>query len=397
MTEEEKKALADSMSQMLKDSKGEITEEVKSALVEMAKGNEAKLKELEEIAIKQGNSIKELKEKGMTPAQKINLKQAVRNELTSKFAGKTIDEIKSMVHGGLKIEIKAASTFLEATHTTGQVQTFEVDPMWDAAPRKRLFLRDVVGSVSTSNETTIVREKYNEDGDAAWVAEGSIKSLVDFDLRTQTYHAKEISASTEVGENSLADITGLMAEIENEIIYQIEEKEQYGELFGTGGSNDPVGLTVIASAFVLTSMKEVEDPNRIDALIAANTQLKSLNFTGDFVALNPIDADLMKLAKDESGAYLLPTDRQALAGYSVIESNDIPVGYFLLGDSTKTNIKDYQSLQIAVGYSGTGFENGIVTIRGTKRILAYTKTQNQPAFIYDSFENVMAAIMIVNN
>ncbi len=142
-------------------------------------------------------------------------------------------------------------------------------------------------------------------------------------------------------------------------------------------------------------MDDVIDPNRIDALIAANTQLKSLNFAGNFVVLNPIDADLMKLAKDDSGAYLLPTDRQALAGYTVVESNDIPVGYFLLGDSTKTTIKDYQSLQIAMNYSGTGFADGVVTIRGTKRVLAYTKTQNQPAFIYDSFANVIAAITAV--
>jgi len=30
-------------------------------------------------------------------------------------------------------------------------------------------------------------------------------------------------------------------------------------------------------------------------------------------------------------------------------------------------------LQIVVGYLGIGFENGIVIICGTKRILAYTK------------------------
>ena len=389
MTPEE---LAIQIKAMVTESRGEITTEIEAKLKTLSEGNAEKLKELEETAKKQGEAITEMLKKQAAPAKVIGLKEAIRTELKSKFTGKSLEEAKEMVHKGLEIEIKAAGTFLTSTHTTGQVQSFEVDPMLDAAPQKKLFLRDVVGATSTSSETIIVREKYNEDGDAAWVAEGSIKSLVDFDMRTQTYHAKMVSATAEVGENSLNDIADLMAEIEKEIIYQIEEKEQYGELFGTGNANDPVGLTAIASAFVLTSMADVVEPNRTDALIACDTQLKTMNFAGNFVAINPVDAGLMKLQKDEMGGYILDPARPELAGYKVIESNDIPVGYFLLGDGTRTSIKDYQALTLKLGYSGTGFENGIITIRGDKRIHAYTKTQNQPAFIYDSFVNVIGAI-----
>lgn len=383
---------AEKMAAKIDESKGLITAEVKAMIEDHAKGNAEKMAELEETAKKQGEAITEMLKKQAAPAKVIGLKEAIRTELTAKFAGKTLEEVKGMMGKGVEINIKAAGTFLTSTHTTGQVQSFEVDPMLDAAPQKKLFLRDVVGATSTSSETIIVREKYNEDGDAAWVAEGSIKSLVDFDMRTQTYHAKMIDATTEVGENSLNDIADLMSEIEKEIIYKIELKEQHGELFGTGAANDPVGLTVIASAFVLTSMADVVEPNRTDALIACDTQLKTMNFAGNFVAINPVDAGLMKLQKDEMGGYILDPARPELAGYKVIESNDIPVGYFLLGDGTKTNIKDYEALNIKFNYSGTGFADGIVTIRGTKRIHAYTKTQNQPAFIYDSFVNVIGAI-----
>ena len=377
---------------MLTESRGEVTAEIEAKMKEMADGNAEKMAELEATDKKQGEAISEMLKKQAQPTGKIGLKEAIQTQLKEKFAGKKIEEVKEMVAKGLQIEIKAASTFLTSTHTTGQVQTFEVDPMIDTAPKNRLFLRDVVGATSTASETIIVREKYNEDGDAAWVAEGSIKSLVDFDMRTQTYHAKQVSATAEVGENSLNDIADLMAEIEKEIISEIEAKEQYGELFGTGGSNDPVGITTTASAFVLTTMDEVENPNRTDALIACDTQLKSMNFAGNFVALNPVDAGLMKLQKDKMGGYILDPARPELAGYRVIESNDIPVGYFLLGDGTKTNIKDYESLVLKFGYSGTGFADGIITIRGHKRLHAYTKTQNQPAFIYDSFVNVIGAI-----
>jgi HK97 family phage major capsid protein len=394
MTKTPEEIMAEKLKGLVTESEGKMTATLEAKLKELSDGNEAKFAEMLEAAKAQGEELRKLKE-NKQPAARVGLKEAIKNELKSKFEGKTIDEVKAMIGAGVKIEIKAASTFLTSTHTTGQVQTFEVDPMLDAAPKKKLFLRDIIGVTSTGSETMIVREKYNEDGDATWVAEGSIKSLVDFDMRTQTYHAKQVSATTEVGENSLADINDLMAEIENEIIYEINEKEQHGELFGTGGANDPVGLTVCASAFVITSMNDVVDPNRMDALVAADTQLKTLNFAGNFVAINPIDAALMKLSKDDSGAYLLPTDRQELVGYRVIESNDIPVGSFLLGDSTKTNIKDYQSIQITFGYSGTGFADGVVTIRGSKRVHAYTKTQNHNAFVYDTFANVIAAITAV--
>jgi hypothetical protein len=388
--------MADKVKAMIVEAEGKITESVKLQLKEMADGNAVKLEELEAAALKQGEEMLKLKEVGK-PVGKIGLKDAIKNELKAKFEGKSLDEVKSMVTAGLKIDIKAASTFLQSTHTTGQVQTFEVDPMIDAAPKRKQFLRDIVGVTTTGSETIIVREKYNEDGTALWVAEGSIKSLVDFDMRTQTYHAKQVSATSEVGENSLTDINDLMAEIENEIISEINEKEQYGELFGTGGANDPVGLTEVAASFVLTEMNFVEDPNRMDALIAADTQLKTLEFAGNFVALNPIDAALMKLEKDDSGAYMLPANRPELGAYRVVETNDIPVGYFLLGDSTKTSIKDYQPLQITFGYSGTGFADGVVTIRGSKRVHAYTKTQNHNAFIYDSFATVIGAIRLVEN
>lgn len=390
--------MAEKIKGMVTEAKGEITESVKAALTDMAEGNKTKLAELEEIAIKQGNAIKELKEKGMTEPAEKSIREQLREGLKAAFAGKSLEQCKAAVKAGsVSLELKAAGTYLISTNVTGDVVRRVMDPIWDAAPLAPVFLNELAPEVSISAPRETVVELYNRDGDAAFTGEGVTAPLVDFDNKTTDYDAKTVDAMVRVSEKSLNDIDLLEDAIMNELMTKIAIKQQQ-KVFAGAGTDEPNGVNTVASAFVTTGI-ETTDPNIEDAIIAAAAQVETMFHMPNFVVMNTIDSVNMKLEKDESGRPIIPRDRPGIGGmrvFTTADANVMPVGYILVGDSTKIRHRLYRPLEITMGYDLTGdFGKGIVSIKGLKEIIAYVPAQQQTAFVYDSIANITAAITAV--
>lgn len=350
---------------------------------------ENQLKEVKDAAVKQGEEMNKIK--NAAPAGNLpSMKEGIRQVLAKTVEGKSEAQIRDMIKSGdLTITIRKTAGVMEvSTNVTGNdVGRVRVNPVWDIAPRRMPFVRDIIGFSSTNSPTERVVEMLNEDGDAAWTAEGALKPLVDFDLKTTDYTSKEVSAATQVSEKMLFDIDRLMGEIEKKIISLVDLKEENGILFGTGTGNDPVGVTEVASAYVLDGISVVE-PNNYDAIVAAYTQLISLEHNPNACYVNPIDWANMKLRKDANNQYVVNLPGQVIDGLPIIPKNQIPVGYFLIGDFTKATGLDYKALEIVPGYEGDNFRKAIVTLRGIKEIIFYVPTNQHNAFVYDQFSVV---------
>ncbi len=327
------------------------------------------------------------------------LKEGIRQVLTKKLEGKTESDVERMVKSGeLNITIhKVAGTMEITTNVTGNdVARVRVNPEWDIAPRRMPFVRDRIGFTGTNSPTDRVVEMNNEDGDAAWTAEGTLKPLVDFNLKTTDYTSKEVSARADVTEKMLTDIDRLMGEIEKKIMSVIDLKEEDGILFGTGLANDPVGITNVASAYVIDGVSVVK-PNNYDAIVAAYTQLITLEHMPNACYVNPIDWANMKLRKGEDDQYVVNLPGQVIDGLPILPKNKIPVGYFLIGDFTKATGLDYKALEIKPGYINDNFGKAILTLRGIKEIIFYVPTNHHNAFVYDQFSVVKEDIEEVIN
>jgi HK97 family phage major capsid protein len=177
-----------------------------------------------------------------------------------------------------------------------------------------------------------------------------------------------MKASTEI----LHDVQGMETYIMDELRYEVEMAANAAVLTGAVSSTNPAGITTIASAFNLTTVK-TSNPTTADAIRAAIAQLRSLNFNGALTAyMNPIDIANMDLEKaTDSGVYMLPpftnSDNTVVKGVPIIEENNIAPGYLLIGDMSKYKILMYQDFFIQWGWENDDFSKNLVTVIGEMR------------------------------
>jgi len=389
--------MAEKLKGLVTESEGKMTATLEAKLKELSEGNEAKFAEMLEAAKAQGEELRKLKEAKTTQNYE-TIKEALAVALKAKFNGMTVDQIKdSIKNEKLTIEVKTAGAMTISGNATGTVQRRGA-VVWDVAPKKIPFIREFATVSTTSNAILPVMSKANEDGDAAWTGEGGLKPLRDFDLVVVEHSAKKIAEIATFSNEIMQDVDMFLEMLQLDLIEQINLVEENGILFGVNGGTDPNGITKTASAFTLTSI-ETTDPNDMDAIRAAVAQIVSLNHTPDVAFVNPIDAANMDMVKTNDGAYILPPFTTAeglrISGVRVIEKNQIPQGYILVGQFSKAEIYDYIPLTIELGYTGDDWKYNRITARAEKRIHAFVKTNNQNAFVYDTIANIKAAITAV--
>ena len=299
------------------------------------------------------------------------------------------------------LDTKAAITMTEGASTGGSVfvPNVEIMPGLVDLARNKPFLENYANVSTTTSSRIVWTEKYNPQGQAAFIGEGVVKPLISFEIRTNASFAKKVADKIKVSTEMLDDIDFMAAEIENELKYQVDIKVDVELLSGTGDGTqstaDLKGLTGYTSGYVLTSIKTTT-PNDQDAIRASVAQIASLNFAPNAVFYNPIDGANMDITKDSQGRPLMMAYKDAngrLWNLQPVETNQIPVGYFLVGDMTKFMIRDYQPFAIYYGWVNDDFEKNLVTIIGERRLHAFVRTNQIGAFVYAAFATVKTAIL----
>ena len=328
--------------------------------------------------------------------------QIVR-ELTAKIDVLKSAKLPGALRNGenlLTFEIKAAGQMFESTTTASTTAATAIAfptamniPGLTEIARNQPFLIDLIGSTPTSNENITWQDKYNVQGTASWVAEGVVAPQVSFDIKVGNSRAKDVTASTEISLNYLDDVNYIAKEVEKEVKYAIDIKVDNGLLTGTGINEEIAGITSFVGGYVTTTIK-TDTPNNSDAIMAASTQIKSLNFRANVACLNPIDFANTKMLKGTTGYYLInPNDgTDVLGGLRVVENNQIPIGKVLVMDTNRINCLTLQDLTITIGMINDNFTKRLVNILGVKRIHNFIKTPDINAFVYDDLATIKAAI-----
>lgn len=239
--------------------------------------------------------------------------------------------------------------------------------------------------------------KTNKLGNAEFIGEGVLKPLASFELETETSVPKKVAERMKASTELLYDLEGMESFIRDEIRYEVMIAANTAVLTGVASATSPAGVTTVASAYNLTTIS-TPNPNNYDAILAAATQIRSLNFTGTLEAyMNPIDIANMKLTKaTDSGVYMIPpfttTTGMVINGIEVIEDNNIAVGSLLIGDMTKYRILMHQDFFIKFGWEDDDFSKNLVTVIGEMRFHQYTSSNWSGAWVYDTFANIKAAL-----
>lgn len=271
-----------------------------------------------------------------------------------------------------------------------------VDTELSVAPRAESVLRRYANVAPINARTLVYAEYVSGEGDAAWVAEGSVKPLMDADLTEKTVTAAKVAVSAKFTEETLSDLPSFVNEVQTEMINKLGLKEEDGILNGTGSSGQIKGVAADMPAFSLDSFV-VDKANMFDSLVAAYSQIISTSemaYRPNLVLMNPLDYAQMQLAKDLNGQYLRPFryGDELVQGMRVETTTTLAQGEFIMGDFSYLNIRDVWGLTVTVGWENDDFTKNLVTVIAEKRLMCYIKSQYKTAFLKDSFDTVIEAI-----
>lgn len=352
------------------------------------------------VLIKQGEEITKLKGAGTGKGEDLSIKGQVAS-----WMEKNKSSIDAIRNGEIKslspLHIKAAGTMTNATVNLGNSPYLPNSGALQGAvndlnrTKPNFWNRLTKGSTKLNPYTWV--NKINKQGNAAFIGEGVLKPLASFELGVESSVAKKVAERMKASTELLYDVEGMTSLIENELRFEVEVAANTAALTGVGSATSPAGITTIASAYTLTTVKTTT-PNNLDAIRAAIAQLRLLNFDRDIVAfINPVDAANMDLAKGSDGHYILPpfttSDGQSLKGITIVEDNSIAVGFLLIGDMTKYKILMYQDFFVNWGLENDDFSKNLVTVIGEMRFHQFFGANDAGAFIYSSFATIKTAIL----
>ena len=158
---------------------------------------------------------------------------------------------------------------------------------------------------------------------------------------------------------------------------------------GVASSTVPAGIQTLSVPFTITGVSTT-NANNWDAIRASVAQLRSGNLVGDVTTfVNPIDYANMVMTKAQNqGQLFIPP----VTGSTIVEDNNIPVGYFQCAILQYYKVLIYKGFSITYGWENDDFTKNLVTVLGEMRIHQMFSENYTGAFIYDTFANVIDAI-----
>ncbi|CAB4198880.1 major_cap_HK97, phage major capsid protein, HK97 family, partial [uncultured Caudovirales phage] len=234
--------------------------------------------------------------------------------------------------------------------------------------------------------------KKNPLGAAGFIGPGVAKPGISFELATETSNAKKIAVSDKVATELLQDIPGMASYIQQELAYQLKAKMNTTLMTGASSSTVPAGIQTLSTTFTLTTIATA-NPGNWDAIVALVAQLRSGNLMGPVtVFMNPVDYANMKLHKAASqGQLFIPSE----SGATIVEDNNIAVGYIQAAILPYYRILIYQDFTVAFGWENDDFTKNLVTTIAEMRVHQMFSENYTGAFIYDTLANIKTAITAV--
>lgn len=293
------------------------------------------------------------------------------------------------LHGALTSDADSGGALIEPMRVPGFV----------AAPRRRLFMRDLLAWGRTdSNAVEYVRET-GFTNNAAPVSEnpaaGKPTSAIAFegDSEKVATVAHLIHASEQV----LSDANMLMAYLDNRMRYGLKLKEELQLLKGSGTGLDINGLYTQATTYnAALHGLDIQAETRIDRLRLAMLQAALAEYDPDGIVLSQIDWAAIELTKDKNDQYLWasPSGRvgPGLWGLPVVATNSMDKDDYLLGAfQMGAQGWDRQDAVVEVfRQNKDNVEKNMVTIRCEER-LALTVFRPE-SFIKGTFADLASSV-----
>ena len=297
----------------------------------------------------------------LTDGEKNIIRKALedKKDIISKIARRESRETWEM-----QLNIKRAAS---AMHTTASIitgaqasnnpNTFEdVEIEFIRYPAN--FVRDAISSRQVSKVP--VRWGWKEEitagvGDAAVVAEGDEKPMVDFKLEWKYSNRKKYAGRIELTEEAEIDFDQLLLDIFD--MFESKVLRKY---------NDGLLTDILAWAPTYTGTAldgTIKNPMLMNVITAGRLQLNANEYNPDTLFINPADYATTQTMQNASGDPILIADSVLFPGLRLFVSNKVAAGTCVLGEGSLIK-EQHSGFILRQGVYGNQFIENEKTIIG---------------------------------
>jgi HK97 family phage major capsid protein len=303
------------------------------------------------------------------------------------ISSEALKSFAASVEGGKRVNIPVNAALLSTDVADGVVEPQRL-PGIDAAPKQRLFIRDLIAPGRTGAPAIFWVQQTGFTNAAKVVAEGTAKPYSGIEFATKITAVTTIAHMFKASKQILDDFSQLQSTIDAEMRYGLKYVEEQEILFGDGTGVHLHGIVPQATAF--DPAFTVEQQSGIDDLRLAMLQAQLARFPASGHVLHFIDWAKIELTKDTLGRYILANPSgligPTLWGLSVVATEEAAFqGKFLTGAfNAAAQLFDREDANVVISTENADdFEKNMISIRCEERLALAVKRPE--AFIYGSF------------
>lgn len=399
----------------------QLKAEYKKELEEAMKGTVSK-EEMEAMQTKQDLVIKELERIGLAYKQMTDNPVSVeakktefiefieRKSLEVKNEGSAKKEkidvnTKSIVSGVVNKAAALMSTANVVPNVTGgfnQLFGNYIDAMIHAVPKPKNFILELVDvTTQPGTEKIWYVQRINEEGDAAFIAEGALKPLADAEYKEFSADIKEVAIRWKMTNRVMFHAPAVVSNFRQHAEELVEQKIDQQVLIGDGTGNNIAGIADLASPFVVPTALAgyYATANIWDVVNAVSSYVSLNNFEGNHtVVLNTVWKAQMAGIKDVEGRYIVPPfvtpNGDTISGVRVVFSNKMPADKILLGQLDRFKVVFAENMIFDEGWENDDFSKNLTSFKLEAFLGTYFPSNYAGSIIYDDIATILTAIEV---
>jgi len=387
-----------------------------------ASENEATQKRLDELAEKMQKEFKgdlDKANKAISDMQEIiNVmketaegKEAVKKGTFITFVEKNIEEYTKNPENkqyGSSTVIKVAALMTTANVSPNVAGGFSplfgnyIDTEIGHVPKpENIILPLVTVKTQPGTESIWTSDRVNEDGDAAFIAEGALKPLADADWTSTKHNIKEVAVRWKFTKRLMMHAPAIVQDFQEHARELVDQKIDDQLLEGDNVGNNLAGMEELASAFIVPAglAGYYVAPNIYDVIMAMATRVRLSNFKGQLTAiLNTVWQAKMAGIKDAEERYIIApfvsADGTKVGSVNVKFSNKIADDAVLLGDLKKFNVVFAENIVYDEGYENDDFSKNLVSRKLEAFLGTYIKASDAGSILFGDISDIQDDLVV---
>lgn len=245
-------------------------------------------------------------------------------------------------------------------------------------------------------------DRVNEEGDAAFIAEGSLKPLADAEWKATSKPVKEVAVRWKFTKRLMLHAPSVVSDFQDHAYELVEQKIDDQLLTGDGLTVNLLGLQTAASAFIVPAALAgyYTSPNIYDVVMAMATQIRLSNFKGKITAiLNTVWMAKMAGIKDAEERYIVAPfvtpDGKQIGEVEIKFSNKIGSDAILIGDLKRFNAVFSENIIYDEGYENDDFSKNLVSKKLEAFLGTYIKDSDAGSILYGDISDIQDDLVVV--